>query len=414
ADLEGVRILVVGGNATSRRMIQSHLASWRMRPADADDGATALQALADACDQGEPFRFALVDQQLPGMDGLTLGHTIKVDPRLAGTILVLTSPLSTHIQPRQLVETGFADSLIKPLRYSELYNALVALLVPPVPSGTHGSGSPPAAAALGNRPGALPGLQPGTARRRVLLVEDNPTNQIVAQVILKKLGLHSDTASNGVEALELLGKSAYDLVLMDMQMPVMDGLEATRRIRDSRSAVLDHGIPIIAMTANAMEDDRRRCFDVGMNDYVTKPIKPEALSELLARWMPVAVDEGEGPALYDGKDMRERLMDDGKLVKIVLSCFLEDMPAEIRKLKELVEAGEASEAGHQAHKIKGAAANISAPALRALAGGMEERARKGDLPALRGLIGELERQFELLRRCLLEEIREAPEAADEP
>ena len=148
-----------------------------------------------------------------------------------------------------------------------------------------------------------------------------------------------------------------------------------------------------------------------MNDYVTKPMKPDVLSELLSRWLPKKADEVEGPALFDGKDMRERLMDDGKLVRNVLSCFLDDIPAQVRKLKELVEAGELTEAGDQAHRIKGAAANISAQALRALTGGMEEQARKGDLPALRRLAVDLDPQFEALRLRLLEEIREAPGAS---
>jgi PAS domain S-box-containing protein len=282
---------------------------------------------------------------------------------------------------------------------------------------------------------------PPSSPARILLVEDNLTNQVIAQAMLNNLGVHADTASDGQKALTALEHKRYDLVLMDLHMPGMDGLEATRRIRDPLSAVLDHSIPIVAMTASAMKGDCDRCLDAGMNDYVSKPISPEALKVLVLRWLLKPGDRqeqkpedrqepkpaggkgarGEEGALgkeamppdpaghkalvvFDRNDMAQRFQHDVNLIKYLLSHFLEDILVHIKNLFDSMETGDLPAAELRAHTIKGAAANIGAMALRAVAEKLESCAKEGDLPAMQTQRGELELQCERLREQLKQEL----------
>jgi PAS domain S-box-containing protein len=280
ADLRDVRVLIVDDNATSREILTARLTSWGMRPSEAQDGPGAIRALYRALDEQDPFRIAIIDMQMPGVDGKALGRAIKADKHLADTRMVMLTSLGLRGDARSFKEIGFAAYATKPIRHQELKVVL--------------------SLALAERAEAEQTQQPivtrHTAREmlnrfvghkaRILLAEDNITNQQVAVGILKKLGWHADTVANGAEALISLETIPYDLVLMDVQMPEMDGLEATRRIRNPQSAVINHGIPIIAMTAHAMQGDRERCLEAGMNDYVTKPVSPQALVEALDKWLP--------------------------------------------------------------------------------------------------------------------------------
>ncbi len=284
--LKGVRILVVDDNATSREMLNLKLLSWGMRPAEVSDGASALQALAAAHECGDPFQVAVLDMQLPDMDGAMLGQAIKSDERLTGIYLVLLSSLGERGDARKFAQIGFAGYLNKPLRQADLLNVLSIALAgqaAPLEDPSVGSITRPIVTRHSARENRRVNL---AARSRILLVEDNITNQKVALGILKNLGLKAEAAANGLEALKILESIPYDLVLMDVQMPEMDGLEATRHIRDLKSAVLNHNIPIIAMTAHAMQSDRERCLQAGMNDYVSKPVNPRVLIEALERWLP--------------------------------------------------------------------------------------------------------------------------------
>jgi CheY-like chemotaxis protein len=253
ANLRGVRILVVDDNATSREMLSVRLASWGMRPAEAPDGPAALQALAVAWEQGDVFQIAVLDFLMPGMNGATLGQAIKSDERLSATHLVLLSSLGERGDARRFAKIGFAGYLVKPLRHADLFNVLSNALA--------GGVSPAEMRPIVTRHSAREIRRVVVySGKSALLVEENITNQQVALGMLKKFGLRADAAANGAEALKALESIPYDLVLMDVQMPVMDGLEATRRIRDVQSDVLDHNIPIIAMTAHALQGDRERCL----------------------------------------------------------------------------------------------------------------------------------------------------------
>jgi CheY-like chemotaxis protein len=224
--------------------------------------------------------------------------------------------------------------------------------------------------------------------------------------------------ASGAEAVKALETLPYDLVLMDVQMPELDGLEATQQIRNPHSAFPNRRIPIIAMTAHAMQGDRERCLEAGMNDYVTKPVSLQALAEVLDKWLPqetaattapvpevsaetaaVSAQEPE-PPVFDKAGLMARLMDDEDLARMVVESFLENTPPQIEALRSYLEAGDASGLWHQAHSIKGASANVGAEALRAVADQLEQAGKAGDLDALRARVANLDAQFDRLRETL--------------
>ncbi|MFZ1083457.1 MAG: PAS domain S-box protein [Terracidiphilus sp.] len=249
---------------------------------------------------------------------------------------------------------------------------------------------------------------------RILIAEDNLVNQQVALGILKNIGISADAVANGSEALKSLESIPYDLVLMDMRMPVMDGLEATRIIRDPQSAVLFHSIPIIAMTANAMQSDQESCLAAGMNGFVPKPVSKSVLLDALKRWLragdvPVPAADSQlarpqaiesAPAVFDWTSVLERLEGDEELARIVIEAFLEDAPHQIQELKNLARNGDAAASGRLAHSIKGAAANVGGERVRKVAAEMEKAADSGSVNAVNQRMKELEAQFHLLRDAI--------------
>ena len=425
AEIRGVHILIVDDNATNREVLTTQVKSWGVRAEETPDGPSALQALCLARDKGDPFQIAILDMQMPGMDGAELARLIKADETLKDTRLVLMSSLGQRGDAKRMEEIGFSAYLTKPARQSELFGCLSAVLT----GGTAARQVTPIVTRHTIRE-----MRRGAVR--ILLVEDNITNQQVALGILKKMGLRTGTVANGAEAVNALETLPYDLVLMDVQMPVMDGLEATRQIRDPKSMVLNHHIPIIAMTAHAMQGDRERCLEAGMNDYVTKPVDPQALAEALDKWLPqdttagkdqmpakaqahapgesdrrvsgkaerrfhVPAQEPEAP-VFDKAGMMSRMMEDEDLAHTVIETFLEDVPKQIEALRGYLEAGEAPDAERQAHTIKGASANLGGEALRAVAFALEKAAKAGNLEYVKDHLPELEQQFTLLKGAMHE------------
>jgi signal transduction histidine kinase/CheY-like chemotaxis protein len=273
ADLHGARILVVDDNGTNREVLATQLHSWGARVEEAPDAGTALRSLARARDIGDPFVTAILDMQMPGIDGVALCRAIKADASLNPIRLVLLTSLGLGGASQSMAEIGFAACLTKPARKQELYHSLLADSQACVAEPAAGQNAP--APTSRDRDGY-----------RVLLAEDNFINQQVAAAILGKLGVQVDIASNGEEALEALAARPYDLVFMDVQMPGMDGLTATRLLRGPASAVRNPAVPVIAMTANAMQGDREMCLAAGMDDYVSKPVEPSALDAMLTQWLP--------------------------------------------------------------------------------------------------------------------------------
>ena len=278
AALRGARILIVDDNATNRVFLREQLRVWGIEADVAPDGPTALGRLHAAAAAGTVHQVALLDMQMPGMDGLTLARAIRANPDLAGVKLLLLSSWTEAGHSVDVQAAGFAARLPKPVRPSRLLTQLVALL------GRDGAESPTLP-----RPTADVGLpSPGTRSARILVAEDNAVNQKLIARLLEKKGHRVDVVANGREAVHAVTRIGYDLVLMDVQMPEMDGLEATRQIRAAdRSEVAR--IPIIALTANAMQGDQERCLSAGMDDYLAKPVKPVDLAAALDRWLAVVV-----------------------------------------------------------------------------------------------------------------------------
>jgi PAS domain S-box-containing protein len=407
ADIRGVHILIVDDNATSREILMTNFKAWGVRAEETPDGPTALQALYLAQDAADPFLAAIVDMQMPGIDGEALARAIKADEKLKDTRLVLCSSLGQRGDAKRMQEIGFAAYLTKPVRQLELLGCLSTVLVgraaaqPVNPIVTRH-------AIREKRRGAV----------RILLAEDNITNQMVAVGILKKLGLRADAVANGAEAVKALETLPYDLVLMDVQMPEMDGLEATRQIRNHGSAVRNHRIPIIAMTAHAIQGDRERCLESGMNDYVTKPVDPHALAEALEKWLPretlVTKDQPSSKPkdtppvsaqetkvmVFDEAGMMARMMDDEELARTVIESFLDDVPKQIEALKGYLETGDVPKAERQAHTIKGASANVGGESLRGVAFEIEKAAKAGNLENVTAHMSGLENQFTLLKEAM--------------
>jgi two-component system, sensor histidine kinase and response regulator len=266
-----VRVLVVDDNSLSRQFIHEQIVAWKMRGAIATTGAEALSRLQRAAREGDPYPLSIIDQQIPDMNGMSLAREIKADPRISDTRLILLASFCKRVSSEELHDSGFTDCCFKPVRQSALFDCLLNAM-------GEASAALPLSAAEQREPSSLI-----TQRRkgRVLLVDDNPVNQLVALGQLKQLGYDADTASNGREALEALEHTDYDVILMDCQMPEIDGYEATRRIRARNG-----GLPqpyIIAMTAHAMTGDSEKCLAAGMNDYVSKPVFLGTLAAALAR-----------------------------------------------------------------------------------------------------------------------------------
>ena len=282
SELRGLRVLIVDDHATNRRILEHHVESWDMEPEAAADGATALRALAAAADAGRSFDLVLLDYQMPHMDGIELARRIRADSRFDAARLVMLTSLGRRGDAARAREVGIAGYLTKPVGSSLLFNTL-ATVVGREPTLTH--------AQIVTRHTCREADVLGEAL--VLLVEDNPVNQTVASRMLAKLGYRSDVAGNGREALAALDRVTYDLILMDCQMPVMDGFAATAAVREHPNG---GDVPIVAMTANAMRGDRDRCLERGMDDYLPKPVKLRDLQAVLRRWLAPGQDGGDRAA----------------------------------------------------------------------------------------------------------------------
>jgi CheY-like chemotaxis protein len=275
ADIAGTRILVVDDNATNLKLMDVLLKHWGCHCVTIGDGNAALTLMSDAVEQGSPFHIALLDQQMPLMDGVELGRRIKSDPLLQNTILIMVTSLGQRGEAAMLNEIGFAGYLSKPVRQLHLRDSLRSAL-----GRAFAEGSCQTLVVTKD-----PRAETTLPCSRILLVEDNLVNQKVAQSLLNKLGYASDAVKNGLEAIKALELRHYDLVLMDCLMPELDGYEATGMIRDGNSKVKDHAVPIIAMTASAMTGDREKCLFAGMNDYLAKPVNKDELRQVLEKWI---------------------------------------------------------------------------------------------------------------------------------
>jgi signal transduction histidine kinase/CheY-like chemotaxis protein len=270
------RILIVDDNATNRYVLREQLGTWGCRYGETSSGVQALEALRDAVIGKDPYDIAILDMQMPEMDGKSLGQKIKQDHDLKNTILVLMTSMGKRGDAKQFEKIGFSAYLTKPVKQSHLYDCLATV------TGIQKESDKEQSAAIVTRHTLAEDRKRNV---RILLVEDNAINQMVAVNILNKFGYNADAVANGQEAVKKLEIISYDIVLMDCQMPEMDGYEATRVIRNLESKVLNHNIPVIAMTANAMKGDREKCIEAGMDDYIAKPVNPQELADMLEKWI---------------------------------------------------------------------------------------------------------------------------------
>jgi len=398
--LAGTRVLVVDDNATSRALIRQLLGFWRCDCEEAVDAVSALAALRGAADSGHPFRVAFLDISLPSTNGEDLGRQIAADPPLHQTSLFLMTPVGKPSQPARLRELGFAGQLSKPVWAACLRKALEQVV-------HERAGCPPVRSEDAPRKESASAAKPGA---RILVAEDNSINQEVIFAILNKLGHCTEIVRNGAQAVTALEQTDYDLVLMDCLMPEVDGYEATRRIRESGASGRNSNIPIIALTADAMEGSREKCIAAGMNDYLTKPVEPQQLAEALARWIVQAPVPalGEQPSnrapkkddVFQEDTLLNNLMGDKVLARTVLAGFLSDAPRQLRNLKKQIEQHDAPGAMAQAHTLKGAAATISAAAFCAVSSAMQQAATAGDLNRATELLLQLDEEFRRLKDAL--------------
>jgi len=392
-----LRILVIDENATNREHVTSLLNGWGCRAEHATDENAALTLLNAAAAANDPFRIALVDYTLRETDALQLGKQISSNEVFREIGLILMVPLGQEIDVARLKQMGFRASVLKPIWESSLQETLMAALQ----NRNHNDANAhKAEIALNEHKPAASG--------RILVVEDNATNQQVVAAMLRKLGHQAEIASDGARALQQLREANYDLVLMDCEMPGMDGYETTRLIREGKSGMRNPEIPVVALTAHALQGDREKCIASSMNDYLSKPIETVSLAAVLEKWL----RRSSGPddsvrdsalpdkTVFDEKQMLARLSGDKPLGRQIILGFLSDAPQQLRKLDQFVAGGDAQAARLLAHTLKGAAATVSAPPLASVILQIHEAAEARDLARAAVLLRSCEREFERFKAAL--------------
>ena len=393
-NLAGLRVLVVDDCALARTMVCDYVRAWRGMPEEAANGANGLEMLATAAEAGQAFSVAVLDWQMPDMDGKALARRIKQDPRLRGTGLVLLSSFSEAGEHSDETSRNFAVLVPKPARKSDLYDALIR----------SANGNLPAKEAKPARTeAAASSVPPMRKTGTILLAEDNEINREVAVEMITPLGYQVVCVSSGRQAISAVQAGKVDLVLMDCQMPQMDGYEATRAIRAwEEGAAPASRVPILALTAHAMAGDRELCLEAGMDDYLTKPLDPDKLARALARWLAAeaagqtaklslaAVAKTEPAA--DGIDypsLLRRCLGKPELAKRLVQKFLEQAAQDLQEMERAIEAKESSAVSAAAHRLKGSASNLCANGVRQCAAAMEAAGRRNNLAEARALLPQL-------------------------
>jgi PAS domain S-box-containing protein len=385
ASVRGLRVLIVDDEPVNRTILEEVVTGWGMDAASVEDAPRALEALDAASAKGAPIHVMLIDALMPGVDGYQLAGQVMRNPRTAKVARILLS--SAVARPDGADESAFAAQLLKPVKQSELLETIAAAT-------TRGK------AAVTPWTGTADRLPEGGVRARslrILVAEDNATNQALVVTLLEQVAHHVTTVGNGQEALDAVRRQAFDVILMDLQMPVMDGLEATAAIR-ALEAASGRRTPIVAMTAHAMAADRERARAAGMDGYVAKPLRP---AELLA-----AIDAVAAPASpqeHSGIDSASLLRDFGNnrtLLAEVVSVFLGDLPARLAALRSAAERRDAPAIAAAAHAIKGSAGLFSRGPAYESAKTLEQAARRGALDELDARHQELERDATRLATSL--------------
>ncbi|HEY2906120.1 MAG TPA: response regulator [Vicinamibacterales bacterium] len=364
-NLTDLRALVVDDNAVNRRVLQDLLIRWKMRPTVVASGAAALRALEEARANGEPFTLVLLDVHMPEMDGFEVARRIRDELQTVGSTIMMLSSSGQYGESARCRELGIAQHLTKPIEQRELLNAIRRTL----------ANEAPARAAM---PQTMMPAQLPDRRLHILLAEDNLVNQRLAATLLERRGHRVTIAGNGKEAIAALDRTHVDVVLMDLQMPLMGGLDATAAIRKREETSGGH-LPIVAMTAHAMKGDRERALAAGMDEYITKPLDSKRLCETVERAAAglVALLDVEATALYDA--VLARIGGDADLLADISRIFIDGAPKHLEHIRAALDARDADALMRAAHALKGAAANFDAADLVGAARSLEEMGQSGDL-----------------------------------
>ncbi|HXG12803.1 MAG TPA: PAS domain S-box protein [Gemmataceae bacterium] len=391
--LRGVPVLVVDDNATNRRILEELLIAWQMKPYAAASGPAALAEMRRRAEAGEPFALVLLDSAMPEMDGFAVAAQVRRQPLLASTPLIMLTSAGQVGDVARCRELGISLYLTKPVKQTDLYRAIAATL------GEAGVGAPTAEGPDRARPDTGRPL-------RILLAEDNPVNQTLAVNLLRKRGHEVVVAGTGGEALAALERGRFDVVLMDVQMPEMDGFQATAAIREREKQTGGH-VPIVAMTAYAMKGDRERCLEAGMDAYLAKPIRASELYQVIEE----LVQPAAGPSnvqtnglasetALDWESALEYVGGDHKLLGDLVRLFLAECPRWLAELKRAVAAGDTAEVQRRAHSLKGALSHFGAQAAAQTAARLEEMGRSGDLVGADDAWAALEREVRRVEPAL--------------
>jgi PAS domain S-box-containing protein len=396
--LDGVHVVVVDDNKTNRTLLEQHFRGWGARPECFEGGGQAFAGLLKAAGRGDPFRLAILDHQMPDMDGIELAWAIRQTPRLHPIPLVLLTSSQLPDDAVRAREAGVDVSLARPVSPDQLYACLATLLTPgdrdtPGPKSTRGR----------------PPEGPLAAGGRILVVDDNPVNQLVALRMLEKMGHVVDVADNGVVALARVAGNHYDAVLMDCQMPAMDGFEATREIRCQEGG--DRHTPIIAMTAGAMMGDEGKCLEAGMDAYLSKPITANSLARVMERWTMLGARSHPGPqVLQVADDLLDTALISGlrdlgaEEFRNLIQLFLRDGAKRVAGLRSAEADGDGPTIGNVAHSLRGSAATFGASALAQLCAELQEKASSGDIAGRATLIDNVDAGFVRASQALREEL----------
>jgi two-component system, sensor histidine kinase and response regulator len=391
--LAGVKVLIVDDNATNRRILQGLLSRWKLRTHDVEGGKQALTELLSAKSAGDPYRLILTDMHMPDMDGFGLIERIRHAPELSATTIMMLTSAGHREDVARCRELAIASYLLKPIRKGELLAAISKAL------GAEGGPSSQPTTAVRRNPASRIGLH-------ILVAEDNHVNQIVAVRILERMGHSVIVANNGHEALSLLAQQTFDLVLMDIQMPGMDGLTATKKIRDDEMQSHSH-MPIIALTAHAMKGDLEHCLEGGMDGYVSKPINQKELEEAIAKVVGSGSDTGrrviaetprvdsppKEPLGWDVERVLERLGGDEKLFSEVIQIFLEETPKNLAELRQALSQGNSETIERTAHSLKGELGYLGIAGVCQRARELEEMGRRHDLQHAAGVFAAFETEL---------------------
>jgi two-component system, sensor histidine kinase and response regulator len=411
--LTGVRALMVESSAINRGILQQQMGNWEMTIRVAETSKQAMDLLVQAAARSVPYDLAVIDLGLPGMDALELARNIRARPEIAKVRLVMLT--RRHADSRSARDAGFDACLVKPVRQTVLYECLVNVM----------AGRPQEAVAAS--PVCAPVTRaPAEFRGDILVVEDNLINQQVALGILQIQGYRVSVANNGKEALDACAQGAFDLILMDCHMPEMDGFEATVEIRRREQSSGSKRIPIVALTANAMAQDREECLNAGMDDHLAKPFNMQTMQEMLDRWIPQAAPTRSQAALPAGPEPAKAaevldrqvleqlgaLRINGKpdLLARTINLYLVESPKLLQKLRQATLANDALGIVRSAHSLSSGSANVGATVLSRYCGDIEASARRRDTEEARKLFASIEAEHDLVQSALSAEILTLEEA----